>query len=79
MKNFMEMVLTEKLYVGMFNSAAFWLVALILMTISYFALDKVILRRIHLTDELSKGNIAVAIVIAAFMGAIGLVIFGITN
>lgn len=77
----MEMVLTEKFLVASFNTVAYWAIALVLMVISYFVMDKILLRRMqmHLTEQLEKGNIAVAIFMAAFMGAIGLVIFGVTN
>lgn len=72
-------LMTERFFTSVMNSVVFWAIALFCLAISYMVMDKVLLRGIHLGDELRKGNTAVAIVIAAFLGAVGLVIFGVTN
>ena len=71
--------LTDHFLTAAFNTVFFWALALLLMAISWFVMDKIMFRSIKFHDELQKGNTAVALVVAAFFLAIGLIIFGITN
>lgn len=77
--HWMELLLTDRFYTALFSTGVFWLVALLLSGISYLFLDKILLRGLHFGEELRKGNMAVALVIAAWMLGMFLVIFGITN
>ncbi|EES48048.1 DUF350 domain-containing protein [Clostridium botulinum] len=59
-------------------SVTFGVVGIILLIIGYCAFDKV-LTKIDFTEELKDKNIAVAIVIAGFMIAIGVIISGVVS
>ncbi|HBJ1648333.1 DUF350 domain-containing protein [Clostridium botulinum] len=59
-------------------SVTFGVVGIILLIIGYCAFDKV-LTKIDFTEELKNKNIAVAIVIAGFMMAIGVIISGVVS
>ncbi|ACD51121.1 DUF350 domain-containing protein [Clostridium botulinum] len=59
-------------------SVTFGVVGIILLIIGYCAFDKV-LTKIDFTEELKNKNIAVAIVIAGFMIAIGVIISGVVS
>ncbi len=70
---------TEHFWQGMVGSVAFWFVSMFMLGISYVFLDIVIFRKIDFNEELKKGNMAVAIVIAAYLLGIAGVIYGVTN
>ena len=74
-----EQLFNDKFFTAVLNSVVFWFIALILSFVSFKVLDKWMLPGVHFTDELKDGNMAVAIVIAAFMIGMFLVIFGVTN
>lgn len=57
-------------------SIVFGFVGIVLLILGYIIFDKV-LTKIDFNEELKKNNIAVAIVIAGFMIAIGIIIFGV--
>lgn len=57
-------------------SFIFGLVGIVLLIFGYWAFDKV-LTRIDFNEELKNKNIAMAIVIAGFMIAIGIIISGV--
>ncbi|MBN1048006.1 DUF350 domain-containing protein [Clostridium botulinum] len=59
-------------------SVTFGVVGIILLIIGYCAFDKV-LTKIDFTEELKNKNIAVAIVMAGFMIAIGVIISGVVS
>ncbi|MBN1037996.1 MULTISPECIES: DUF350 domain-containing protein [unclassified Clostridium] len=59
-------------------SVTFGVVGIILLIIGYCVFDKV-LTKIDFTEELKNKNIAVAIVIAGFMIAIGVIISGVVS
>ncbi|AIY81620.1 DUF350 domain-containing protein [Clostridium botulinum] len=59
-------------------SITFGVVGIILLIIGYCVFDKV-LTKIDFTEELKNKNIAVAIVIAGFMIAIGVIISGVVS
>jgi uncharacterized membrane protein YjfL (UPF0719 family) len=69
----------ENLLSGMTNSTVFGLMAVIMLGIGCWIFDKWILHGIDIQAELKKGNTAVAIVMAGFLLALGLIIFGVTN
>ncbi len=57
-------------------SIVFGFVGIVLLILGYIIFDKV-LTKIDFNEELKKNNIAVAIVIAGFMIAIGIIISGV--
>ena len=57
-------------------SVVFGLVGIVLLVLGYLAFDKV-LTKIDFDEELKNKNIALAIVIAGFMIAIGIIISGV--
>ncbi len=59
-------------------SVTFGVVGIILLIFGYCVFDKV-LTKIDFTEELKNKNIAVAIVIAGFMIAIGVIISGVVS
>ena len=72
-------VFTEHFWVAVVNSIVFWFIALLLLGLSYVYLDKVLLKGINIPQELNKSNMAVAMVVSAFLIGMALVIFGVTN
>lgn len=60
------------------SSAIFGLVGILLLVFGYWFFDKV-LTKVDFNEELKEKNIAVAIVIAGFMIAIGIIIAGVVS
>ncbi|MGM9934889.1 MAG: DUF350 domain-containing protein [Clostridium sp.] len=59
-------------------SIVFGLIGIVLLIFGYVVFDKV-LTRIDFNEELKNKNVAVAIVIAGFMIAIGIIISGVVS
>ncbi|MBE6047556.1 MAG: DUF350 domain-containing protein [Clostridium sp.] len=59
-------------------SIVFGFVGIVLLILGYVIFDKV-LTKVDFNEELKKNNIAVAIVIAGFMVAIGLIIASVVS
>lgn len=59
-------------------SLIFGLIGIVLLIFGYWFFDKV-LTKIDFNEELKKNNIAIAIVIAGFMIAIGIIIAGVVS
>lgn len=59
-------------------SLVFGIIGIVLMIIGYCVFDKV-LTKVDFNEELKNKNIAVAIVIAGFMIAIGIIISGVVS
>lgn len=72
-------IFTEHFLQGVVGSVVFWFLSLLMLGCSYIFLDKVVFRKIDFDQELNKGNLSVAIVVAAFLLGISLVIYGVTN
>ncbi|RJQ27096.1 DUF350 domain-containing protein [Candidatus Parcubacteria bacterium] len=61
------------------TSVVFAMVGLGLLGIGYELLDLLLFRKMCFTEELKKGNTALAMVISAFILAMSLIIYGVTN
>lgn len=59
-------------------SIAFGIIGIVLLILGYNIFDKV-LTKVDFNEELKKNNIAVAIVIAGFMIAIGIIISSVVS
>lgn len=59
-------------------SLVFGIIGIVLMIIGYCVFDKV-LTKVDFNEELKNKNVAVAIVIAGFMIAIGIIISGVVS
>lgn len=59
-------------------SIIFGIIGIILMIVGYCVFDKV-LTKVDFNEELKNKNVAVAIVIAGFMIAIGIIISGVVS
>lgn len=59
-------------------SVCFGLIGIVLLIFGFWIFDKV-LTKIDFSEELKKNNIAVAVVIAGFMIAIGIIISGVVS
>ncbi|MDD6795901.1 MAG: DUF350 domain-containing protein [Clostridiaceae bacterium] len=59
-------------------SVCFGLIGIVLLIFGFWIFDKV-LTKIDFSEELKKNNIAVAVVIAGFMIAIGMIISGVVS
>lgn len=70
---------TEQFWSAFVTSAIFAAEGMVLIAIAWFFLDKVLLHGLDFVQELKQNNHAVAIVIAAFVLAVGLIVFGVTN
>lgn len=70
---FAQLQLSEHFWNGLVATSVFGLLALFLMMLAYKVFDW-ITPRLDVQEQLNKGNIAVAIVVAGFMVAIGFVL-----
>ncbi len=64
--------------INAFLSIAFGFIGIVLLILGYFIFDKV-LTKVDFNEELKKNNIAVAIIIAGFMVAIGIIISSVVS
>lgn len=68
----------NELFGSLGTSIVFGLVGIILLIFAYWFFD-MILTKIDFNEELKKNNTAIAIVIAGFMIAIGIIISGVVS
>lgn len=68
----------NELFGSLGTSIVFGLVGIILLIFGYWFFD-MILTKIDFNEELKKNNTAIAIVIAGFMIAIGIIISGVVS
>jgi putative membrane protein len=69
---FAQYPLPENFWPNIINAAAFGLVGILLLILGYKVFDWVT-PSLHFQDELKKGNVAVAIVVAVLLAAIAYV------
>jgi uncharacterized membrane protein YjfL (UPF0719 family) len=68
----------DNIFNNIVSSIIFGLIGIILLVFGYWFFDK-ILTKIDFNQELKEKNIAIAIVIAGFMIAIGIIIAGVVS
>lgn len=71
-------MIPENFFVGAVGALMFGAIGIILFVISYVAFD-FILKKVDFSEELNKGNISVAIVIAAMMLSIAIIISSVVH
>lgn len=71
-------MIPENFFVGAVGALMFGAIGIILFVISYVAFD-FILKKVDFSEELNKGNISVAIVIAAMMISIAIIISSVVH
>jgi putative membrane protein len=57
----------------------FGLVAILLLGAGYIVFDRYLTPKIDVEEQLNRGNIAVAIIAAAFLMSLALIVYGVTN
>lgn len=72
-------IFNEHFWQAIVSSVVFWLISLLMLGFSYLFLDKLVFKTIDFDEELRKGNMAVSLVVSAFLVGIALVIYGVTN
>jgi len=60
-------ILPEQFWPGVLSSFIFGVVGIVLILLAIFLFDKVTARKLNIHDELAKGNMAVAIVLASLI------------
>lgn len=68
----------ENFYIGAMGSLMFGTIGIFLFMVSYFVFD-ILLKKVDFSEELNKGNISVAIVIAAMMISVAIVISSVVH
>jgi uncharacterized membrane protein YjfL (UPF0719 family) len=60
-------ILPEQFWPGVLSSFIFGIVGIVLILLAIFLFDKITARRLSLHDELAKGNLSVAVVLASLI------------
>jgi putative membrane protein len=69
---FAQLVMPESFWPGVITSAVFGVIGIVLLILGYKVFD-LLTPSLHFQEELKKGNIAVAIVVAVLLAAIAYV------
>lgn len=68
----------ENFLIGALGSFMFGFIGMILLFASYFSFD-FLLKKVNISEELNKGNISVAIVVASLLISIALIISSVVH
>lgn len=68
----------ENFLIGALGSLMFGFIGMVLLFASYFSFD-FLLKKVDISEELNKGNISVAIVIASLLISIALIISSVVH
>jgi len=68
----------ENFLIGALGSLMFGFIGMVLLFVSYFSFD-FLLKRVDISEELNKGNISVAIVVASLLISIALIISSVVH
>ncbi len=68
----------ENFLIGALGSLMFGFIGMVLLFVSYFSFD-FFLKKVDISEELNKGNISVAIVVASLLISIALIISSVVH
>ncbi|MEI7485872.1 MAG: DUF350 domain-containing protein [Chryseobacterium sp.] len=68
----------ENFLIGALGSLMFGFIGMVLLFASYFSFD-FLLKKVDISEELNKGNISVAIVVASLLISIALIISSVVH